>query len=60
MAHRLQATQGAISQTERRDPMSLRLGTLVEYLEALGGRVELTIAVGETTCTHDLTEKGSC
>lgn len=60
MAQRLQATQGAVSQTERRDPMSLRLGTLVEYLEALGGCVELTITVGETTYTHDLAEKGSC
>lgn len=57
MAERLRQTQGAVSHAERRT--DLRLSTLVEYLEALGGRAELTITVGETTYTYDLTQKGS-
>ncbi|WP_109976093.1 XRE family transcriptional regulator [Mycolicibacter sinensis] len=57
MAQRMQATQGAISQTERRDSLSLRLGTLAEYVAALGGRVQLTVTVGENTYDYDLSEK---
>lgn len=55
MAERLQATQGAVSQTERRD--DLKRSTLVEYLQALGGRLQLTIAVEDRVYSYDLTEK---
>lgn len=57
MAQRMQPTQGAISQTERRASLSLRLGTLAEYVAALGGRVQLTITVGENTYDYDLSKK---
>lgn len=54
IAERLQQTQGAVSQAERRDDP--KLSTLVEYLQALGAQVQLTITVGEKTYGYDLTE----
>lgn len=54
MAERLQATQGAVSQTERRS--DLKLSTLIEYVSALDARMRITISVGDRVYEFDLTE----
>lgn len=45
LAAELKTTQGEVSKIERRT--DLHLSTLVEYIEALGGRLELVAIFGE-------------
>jgi transcriptional regulator len=54
MAERLHTTQGAVSQTERRD--DLKLSTLVDYLAALGATVQITVSVGDRVYEYDPSE----
>lgn len=54
MAERLRMTQGAVSQTEHRD--DLKLGTLVEYLAALGATVHITVNVADRVYEYGPTE----
>ncbi|OBB07100.1 transcriptional regulator [Mycolicibacterium fortuitum] len=55
MAARLDTTQSSVSQLERRG--DVLLSTLSEYLNALGARARITVAMGDLTLTYDLTER---
>ncbi|QZH65039.1 helix-turn-helix domain-containing protein [Mycolicibacterium farcinogenes] len=55
MAARLDTTQSSVSQLERRG--DVLLSTLSEYLNVLGARARITVAMGDLTFTYDLTER---
>lgn len=55
MAARLDTTQSSVSQLERRG--DVLLSTLSEYLNALGAKARITVAMGDLTFTYDLTER---
>lgn len=55
LAERLQITQAAVSKFENSD--DVRLSTLRQYIEALGGHLEISVRFGDRVVAIDITNR---